>query len=321
MTQFIRTRRLRSNEHLRNLIAEVKVTPRDLLCPLFVTRSKSEEITAMPGILRWNINDLVPHVEKLLKKDIRSFLLFGIPISKDSEGSEAWNPKGVVQEALHILRDNFSDINLFSDVCLCQYTTHGHCGLISEKGEILNDPTLDRLTRIALSHAEAGVNFVAPSDMMDGRVRAIREVLDSAGFTNTGIMAYSVKYQSAFYGPFREAADSTPQFGDRSTYQMDFRSRKEALRELELDIAEGADILMVKPALAYLDIIRDAANRFDLPLAAYNVSGEYAMVKAAAANGWIDEKRVAFEILTAIKRAGAEIIITYFAENCDLLFS
>ena len=321
MKKYIRPRRIRNNKILQNLIAEVKIIPQDLICPLCVTREKTEEISAMPGIFRYNMVDLVSHVEQLLNQDVKSFILFGIPSRKDHNGSEAWSDNGVVQETIHLLQDNFQDILLFSDVCLCQYTTHGHCGVVSEKGIIENDPTLELLSRVALSHAKKGVNYVAPSDMMDGRVRAIREHLDDAGFTDVGIMAYSAKYQSAFYGPFREAADSAPQFGNRSTYQMDFRNRREAMREIELDISEGADIIMVKPALAYLDIIRDAANRFDVPLAAYNVSGEYAMVKAAAAKGWIDEKKVVLEMLTAIKRAGANIIITYFAEDSKSLFS
>ena len=275
----------------------------------------------MPNIFRYNINDLSRHVESLLEEGITSYIIFGIPESKNLHGSEAWAPDGVVQKAIHLLKENFSNILLFSDVCLCQYTSHGHCGTILEDGTLDNDSTLVNLSKISCSHAKAGVDYVAPSDMMDGRVGAIRTSLDDGGFSKVGIMAYSVKYQSSFYGPFREAADSAPSFGDRSSYQMDYRNRSEAIREIELDVLQGADIVMIKPALSYLDIIRDASNKFNVPIAAYSVSGEYSMVKAAAANGWINEKAVTLELLTAIKRAGANMIITYFANDTQSLFS
>jgi len=317
----IRPRRLRTTKVLRNLIAEVDLSPKDLICPLFVTNSKTEEIKVMPNIFRYNINDLSRHVESLLEEGITSYIIFGIPESKNLHGSEAWAPDGVVQKAIHLLKENFSNILLFSDVCLCQYTSHGHCGTILEDGTIDNDSTLVNLSKISCSHAKAGVDYVAPSDMMDGRVGAIRTSLDDGGFSKVGIMAYSVKYQSSFYGPFREAADSAPSFGDRSSYQMDYRNRSEAIREIELDVLQGADIVMIKPALSYLDIIRDASNKFNVPIAAYSVSGEYSMVKAAAANGWINEKAVTLELLTAIKRAGANMIITYFANDIQSLFS
>jgi len=317
----IRPRRLRTTKVLRNLIAEVDLSPKDLICPLFVTNSKTEEIKVMPNIFRYNINDLSRHVESLLEEGITSYIIFGIPESKNLHGSEAWAPDGVVQKAIHLLKENFSNILLFSDVCLCQYTSHGHCGTILEDGTIDNDSTLVNLSKISCSHAKAGVDYVAPSDMMDGRVGAIRTSLDDGGFSKVGIMAYSVKYQSSFYGPFREAADSAPSFGDRSSYQMDYRNRSEAIREIELDVLQGADIVMIKPALSYLDIIRDASNKFNVPIAAYSVSGEYSMVKAAAANGWINEKAVTLELLTAIKRAGANMIITYFANDTQSLFS
>ena len=315
MKSHIRPRRNRENKSLRELIAEVNIGINDLICPLFVTRQKTEEIVSMPGIFRWNLDDLASHVESLVDKGIKSFLLFGIPERKNENGSEAWKSDGVVQQCLKNLRSSFEEILLFADVCLCQYTSHGHCGVLTEKGIIENDSTLALLARVAKSYADAGAHFVAPSDMMDRRVHAIREHLDENGYSQVGIMAYSAKYQSAFYGPFRDAADSSPKSGDRSTYQMDFRNRREALRELKLDIEEGADIVMIKPALAYLDIIRDVSSNVDVPVAAYNVSGEFSMVKAASMKGWIDEKRTALEILTAIKRAGADLIITYFAET------
>ena len=317
----IRPRRLRTTKVLRNLIAEVDLSPKDLICPLFVTNNKTEEIKSMPNIFRYNINDLSRHVESLIEDGITSYIIFGIPQSKNLQGSEAWAPDGVVQKAIHLLKENFSNILLFSDVCLCQYTSHGHCGTILEDGTLDNDSTLVNLSKISCSHAKAGVDYVAPSDMMDGRVGAIRTSLDDGGFSKVGIMSYSVKYQSSFYGPFRDAADSAPSFGDRSTYQMDYRNRSEAIREIELDILQGADIVMIKPALSYLDIIRDASNKFNIPIAAYSVSGEYSMVKASAANGWINEKAVTLELLTAIKRAGANMIITYFANDTQSLFS
>ncbi len=316
----LRPRRLRNTKVLRDLVAEVNLTPNDLVCPLFVTNSNTEEIHAMPNIFRHNIREIVKHVEKLVEEGIKNYLIFGIPKLKDHQGSEAWASDGIVQNAIRLLKDNFTDIMLFSDVCLCQYTTHGHCGTILDDGTVDNNSTLPILSRIACSHAKAGVDYVAPSDMMDGRIGAIRNELDESGYSRVGIMSYSVKYQSSFYGPFREVANSAPQFGDRSSYQMDYRNRSEALREIQLDISQGADIVMVKPALAYLDIIRDVANNFNIPIAAYNVSGEYSMVKAAAENGWINEKAVTIELLTSIKRSGANIIITYFSEDIHSLF-
>ncbi len=315
MKEIIRLRRNRQNEALRNLVAEVQVSVDDIICPIFVTSRNTEKIPSMPGILRWNLDELAPHIDSLLENGVKAFLLFGIPNKKDETGSEAWSPEGIVQKALRNLRTSFPEILLFSDVCLCQYTTHGHCGILTDDGIIDNDPTLQLLANVAESHAEAGAHYVAPSDMMDHRVHAIRDRLDEEGHSQVGIMSYSAKYQSAFYGPFRDAADSSPKTGDRSSYQMDFRNRREAIREIELDLVEGADIVMVKPALAYLDIIRDVRRRFKAPIAAYNVSGEFSMVKAAAMKGWIDETRTALEILTAIKRAGADLIITYFAET------
>lgn len=285
------------------------------MCPAFFTKKRTQEVPSMPGIYRWNLDEASSYIETLSDLGITAFLLFGIPERKDEKGSEAWSRKGVVQEAITILRDSFPDIILISDVCLCQYTTHGHCGMLTSDGLIDNDSTLELLSRISVSHAEAGVDFVAPSDMMDSRVHSIRENLDIAGYSQTGILSYSVKYNSAFYGPFRDAADSSPKHGDRSTYQMDYRNRREALREIELDVREGADIVMVKPALAYLDIIQEVSRRGGVPVGAYNVSGEYSMIKAASINGWIDEDRAMFEIISAIKRAGADLIFTYFAER------
>jgi len=315
----LKPRRLRNTKVLRDLVAEVNLTLNDLVCPLFVTNGNTEEIHAMPNIFRHNVREVVKHVEKLVEEGIKSYLIFGIPKLKDHQGSEAWASDGAVQNVIRLLKDNFTDIMLFSDVCLCQYTTHGHCGKILDDGTVDNDSTLPILSKIACSHAKAGVDYVAPSDMMDGRIGTIRNELDESGYSRVGIMSYSVKYQSSFYGPFREAANSAPQFGDRSTYQMDYRNRSEALREIQLDISQGADIVMVKPALAYLDIIRDVANNFNIPIAAYNVSGEYSMVKAAAKNGWINEKAVTIELLTSIKRSGANIIITYFSEDIHSL--
>jgi porphobilinogen synthase len=309
-----RPRRLRSSERMRRLVRETVVTKDDLLYPMFVTEeAESREIPSMPGIFRYTLDDLCRAAEEVASSGLSAIMLFGIPAEKDAVGSQGYAENGIIARALRAVRQTVGDVLLLvPDVCLCEYTAHGHCGVI-QNGDVANDPTLELLAQAAVCYAEAGADVIAPSDMMDGRVAAIREALDLQGFTNTPILAYSAKYASGFYGPFREAADSTPQFGDRRTYQMDPPNRREALREIALDIEEGADMVMVKPGLAYLDILREARDTFDTPLAVYNVSGEYSMVKAAARNGWIDEVRVTNEILTAFKRAGADIILTYHA--------
>ncbi len=317
----IRPRRLRRLKAIRDLVAETHVTPSDLILPVFVKEGleKPEPIPSMPGIYRYPVSEhLVKHVQEALDLGVKAIILFGIPKEKDDLGSSAWKKDGVVQQALRLLRKEVGEeAVLITDVCLCQYTTHGHCGVVrpAERGWIVeNDETLDILGRIAVSHAEAGADVVAPSGMMDGMVAAIREALDEAGFTYVAILSYAVKYASSFYGPFREAAYSAPKFGDRRGYQMDPRNALEALREAGLDIDEGADMLMVKPALPYLDVIRLVKSEYPyMPLAAYNVSGEYSMVKAAAEKGWIDERKAIYEILHAIKRAGADMILTYHA--------
>jgi len=313
---FARHRRLRRSAGLRRLVAETRLSAADFVYPLFVAHGQGirDEIPSMPGQFRISL-DQVPHeADDLRTLGIPAVLLFGLPAMKDDEGSEAYDDGGIVQDAVRAFKEAAPELVVVTDVCLCEYTSHGHCGVIVD-GDVDNDRSLELLARTALSHARAGADIVAPSDMMDGRVAAIRETLDDAGYVSTPIMAYSAKYASAFYGPFREAADSTPQFGDRRGYQMDPPNAREALREIAADIDEGADVVMVKPALAYLDVIAQARREFDLPLAAYNVSGEYAMVRAAGAAGWIDERRVTMEILTAIKRAGADIIITYHAKE------
>ena len=311
-----RLRRLRGSAALRDLVRETEINVRDLIYPLFIVEGNhvQQEIGAMPGQYRWSVDLLPWEIEKIGAFDIPAVLLFGVlePSSKDEIGSASWDDHGIVQEAIRTIKRAAPELVVITDVCLCEYTSHGHCGVVKD-GRVLNDPTLELLARQAVSHARAGADIVAPSDMMDGRVATIRAALDRDGFADTPILAYAAKFASGFYGPFREAAASTPQFGDRRAYQMDPANAHEALREIELDIAEGADLIMVKPALAYLDIITRARARFDLPLVAYNVSGEYSMVKAAAANGWIDEQRTVLEILTAIKRAGADLIITYHA--------
>jgi porphobilinogen synthase len=309
-----RPRRLRSGDKIRRLVRETVVTKDDLLYPIFVTEeSESREIPSMPGVFRYTLADLHRVVEDAASTGLSAIMLFGIPAEKDEVGSQGYAENGIIARALRAVRKTVGDaLLLVPDVCLCEYTSHGHCGVI-QNGDVANDPTLELLAQAAVCYAQAGADVIAPSDMMDGRVAAIRTALDAQGFGNTPIMAYSAKYASGFYGPFREAADSTPQFGDRRTYQMDPPNRREALREIALDIEEGADIVMVKPGLAYLDILREARDTFDTPLAVYNVSGEYSMVKAAARNGWIDETRVTDEILTAFKRAGADIILTYHA--------
>jgi porphobilinogen synthase len=303
-----RLRRLRRTDSLRSLARETRLSLDDFVMPLFVGPA-TEPNEALPPMGRRSVDDLVREADELGSLGVKALLLFGIPDAKDEEGSGAWVEDGIVQQALRALRPRFPELLLLTDVCLCEYTSHGHCGVIRD-GEVDNDESLDLLARTAVSHVEAGADAVCPSDMMDGRVAAIREVLPQ-----TPIVAYSAKYASAFYGPFREAADSAPSFGDRRGYQMDPANVREALRECELDVEEGADVLMVKPALPYLDVIRAVREDFDLPLAAYNVSGEYAMVKAAARAGWLDERAAAIESLTAIKRAGADIVISYWAKE------
>jgi porphobilinogen synthase len=317
MTQLqMRPRRLRRTATLRRMVREMRLSTNSLVYPIFVRpgRAAREPIVAMPGQTRLSLDLLPAEAEELLNLCLPAVLLFGLPERKDRQGTEAYDERGIIQSAVRILRKSHPELVVMTDVCLCSYTDHGHCGIVRDH-QILNDETLELLGKIALSHAAAGADVVAPSAMMDHQVQAIRVTLDGAGFTDRAIMSYAAKYASAFYGPFREAADSTPQRGDRSSYQMDPSNAREALKEIELDIAEGADIVMVKPALAYLDIISQARRRFDVPLAAYNVSGEYAMVKAAAQKGWLDEQRVALEMLTAIQRAGADLIITYFAKD------
>ncbi|HVA97130.1 MAG TPA: porphobilinogen synthase [Candidatus Acidoferrales bacterium] len=309
-----RLRRLRQNEPLRNLIAETDISIDHFIYPLFISDEikKPQPISAMPGITQWTVDTVIKEAKRAYTLGIPAVLLFGIPAKKDAVGSDAYAKNGVIQKTIKILKSKIPGLLVITDVCLCEYTDHGHCGVIKNKS-VQNDASLELLSQMALSHVQAGADMVAPSDMMDGRVGAIRNLLDKKGFYETPIMAYSAKYASGFYGPFREAAQSAPQFGDRRAYQMDPRNVREALREVKLDIKEGADIIMVKPAMPYLDVIRQVKENFNLPLAAYNVSGEYSMIKAAAQNGWIDEKRIVMEVLTGIKRAGADIIITYFA--------
>ncbi len=312
----LRLHRLRRTEALRALIQENRVDVGDLIYPIFVVDGKDikQEIISMPGIFRYSPDQILPEVEEVAGLKIPAVLLLGIPQHKDENGSFAYHPEGVVQKAIRTIKSAVPELLVVTDVCLCEYTSHGHCGIVTN-GAIDNDQTLPLLAKTALSHVEAGADIVAPSDMMDGRVKAIRETLDEKGHQLIPILSYAAKYASAFYGPFREAAESAPQFGDRRSYQMDPPNVREALREAEQDIAEGADIIMVKPALAYLDVIREVRNTFNFPLAAYNVSGEYAMVKAAVEQGWVDERQMVLEVLTAIKRAGADIILTYHAKD------
>ena len=316
MSGIQRLRRLRGTEALRRLVRETRLSPEEFVYPLFVVSGSGvrNAIPSMPGQHQLSLDQLPAEAAELRSLGIPAVLLFGIPPAKDEQGSGAYAGDGIVQQAVRALKQADPDLLVITDVCLCEYTSHGHCGVVKE-GEVDNDATLPLLARTALSQAQAGADVVAPSAMMDGQVAAIRQALDEGGFPYIPIMAYAAKYASAFYGPFREAAESAPQFGDRRGYQMDPPNAREALQEIEEDIAEGADIVMVKPALAYLDVLARARERFDLPLAAYNVSGEYAMIKAAAANGWLDERRVTLEVLTAIKRAGADIIITYHAKE------
>ena len=313
---FARHRRLRRSEGLRRLVAETRLSPADFVYPLFVVHGQGvrDEIPSMPGQYRISLDQVGREADDLRTLGVPAVLLFGLPAVKDDEGSEAYADGGIVQDAVRACKQAAPDLVVITDVCLCEYTSHGHCGVVAD-GEVDNDRSVELIARTALTHARAGADLVAPSDMMDGRVAAIRETLDDAGYVATPIMAYSAKYASAFYGPFRAAAESTPQFGDRRGYQMDPPNAREALREIADDVDEGADIVMVKPALSYLDVLSQARREFDLPLAAYNVSGEYAMVKAAGAAGWVDEQRVTLEILTSIKRAGADIIITYHAKE------
>ncbi|MFQ5627734.1 MAG: porphobilinogen synthase [bacterium] len=311
-----RLRRLRRNDALRNLMRETALTKNDLISPLFVTHESNtrREISSMPGQFQLSIDHLLEEVNALQNLGVPAIILFGIPEHKDALGSDAMHDGGIIQQAVRAVKKNFPEMLTITDVCFCEYTDHGHCGKI-DNGHVANDETLNMLALQAISHARAGADMVAPSGMMDGMVAAIRAGLDSENFQHVPIMSYAVKYASSFYGPFREAAASAPQFGDRRSYQMDPSNKCEALREAALDVEEGADILMVKPATAFLDIIQAVKQRFDLPLAAYNVSGEYAMVKAAAQKGWIDEQRIMLEILTSIKRAGADMILTYFAKD------
>ncbi len=318
MTAFplTRMRRLRRTPALRALVRETRLSAEQFVAPLFVRHGKGlrEAIASLPGVHRLSPDEAVAETQQLAAEGVRAVILFGIPERKDETGSEAWDEGGAVQETARLLKRSASDVAVMTDVCLDEYTSHGHCGVL-RGDEVDNDATLPLLAKAALSHARAGADVVAPSDMMDGRVGAIRGALDGAGFSETAILAYAAKTASAFYGPFREAAGSAPKFGDRRSYQMDPPNRREAMREIALDLDEGADAVMVKPALAYLDVIREARQRFDAPIAAYNVSGEYAMVKAAAANGWIEERRVVLEILTGIVRAGADFVLTYHARD------
>lgn len=309
-----RFRRLRRDERIRALMQETRLHPKDFIYPLFVIEGEKikNPVDSMPGVFRYSIDRLDEILDRVKEARIGGVMLFGIPVHKDPQGSQAYAQDGVTQRAVRHIKEKYPEIYIVADVCLCEYTSHGHCGMVRGE-EILNDETLPYLVKMAVSLAETGADMVAPSDMMDGRVAAIREGLDRAGFTQTPVMAYSAKFASAYYGPFRDAAQSAPGFGDRKSYQMDFANGQEALREIRADIEEGADIVMVKPALSYLDVLKEAALTFDMPLAVYNVSGEYAMVKAAAERGWIDERRIVLENLTAMKRAGAKIIITYHA--------
>lgn len=312
----LRLRRRRSTPAIRDLLQETRIHIEDLIYPLFVCPGTNlrEPVEAMPGVFRFSVDLLLDEVAKAQQEGILAVLLFGVPQTKDEFASTAYDDQGIVQEAVRQLKEHFPELVVITDVCLCGYTSHGHCGVV-RNGVIVNDETLHLLARTALSHAQAGADLVAPSDMMDGRIKAIRNKLDEGGFSHVGILSYAAKFASAFYGPFREAAGSAPSFGDRRSYQMNPANRREAMEEVLLDLAEGADMVMIKPALAYLDVIREVRERVLCPLAAYNVSGEYAMIKAAAAQGWIDEKMVVMETMTGIKRAGADLIITYHARD------
>ncbi len=314
MDLLYRPRRLRTSDTLRKMVRETRVSKESLIYPLFVVDGNEivEEIPSMEGQYRYSVDRLPQIMDQLINAGVVKVLLFGIPAHKDACGSQAYDEEGVVQRAIRFLREHYPMVYIVTDVCMCEYTSHGHCGILDGES-VDNDKTLEYLNRIALSHVKAGAHMVAPSDMMDGRIGSMRQALDEEGFVNVPIMAYSAKYSSAFYGPFREAAGSAPSFGDRKSYQMDYHNRKEALKEVELDVAEGADIVMVKPALSYLDIIREVADRHDLPVAAYSVSGEYAMIKAASKAGFIEEEKIVCEAAVSIYRAGADILITYYA--------
>ncbi|MEB3147257.1 MAG: porphobilinogen synthase [Cylindrospermopsis raciborskii 1523720] len=323
--QSLGSRRLPMNQTLRKMFQETTLTVNDLIYPMFVMSGEQQkvEITSMPGCYRYSLDLLLAEVDQLSQLGIHAIALFPVipEEQKDSQGTESYNPTGLIQMTVKAIKQAYPQIIVMTDVALDPFTTHGHDGLVDESGVILNDPTVEVLVKMAISHARVGTDFVAPSDMMDGRVGAIRQALDKEGYINVGILAYSAKYASAYYGPFRDALDSAPKFGDKKTYQMDPSNSREALKEVQLDIAEGADIVMIKPALAYLDIISQIKTNTNLPVAAYNVSGEYAMIKAAAANGWIDEKETVLETLTSIKRAGADLILTYFAKEVALILS
>jgi len=312
-----RTRRLRKTENIRRLVRENKLTTDDLIFPLFIEEGENieSEIKSMPGIKRFSLDKISTELDEVTSLNIPAVLLFGIPSRKDDVGTETWNDDGIVQQAIRFIKKNYPRLYVITDVCFCEYTIHGHCGILNDYNDVDNDATLINLSKQAISHAKAGADMLAPSGMIDGSIIKMRETLDNTGYYDLPIMGYSVKYSSAFYGPFRDAADSTPTFGDRKTYQMDPANRDEAMREAAFDDLEGADILMVKPALSYLDIVRDLKNNYDRPIACYNVSGEYAMIKAAGDKGWIDEEKVMMESLLSMKRAGADIIITYFAKE------
>ncbi|MFC7365497.1 MULTISPECIES: porphobilinogen synthase [Bhargavaea] len=314
--QFARHRRLRNSAAMRSMVRETVLNKEDLIYPIFVAEGKGirTEVSSMPGVFNLSLDHLGEEVDEVVSLGIPAVLLFGVPEHKDAEGTEAYHDHGIVQEATRFIKERHPDLLVVADTCLCEYTDHGHCGLI-EEGRILNDPSLDLLARTAVSQAKAGADIIAPSNMMDGFVTVIRQALDEAGFEDVPIMSYAVKYASAYYGPFREAAGSTPQFGDRKTYQMDPANRLEAIREAQSDIEEGADMLIVKPALSYMDVMREVKDFSGMPVVAYNVSGEYSMVKAAAQNGWVDEEKIVMETLTSMKRAGADMIITYFAKD------
>jgi porphobilinogen synthase len=315
-----RPRRLRRNERIRDLVRETSLSPKNFIYPIFVGpgRNKVQPVSSMPGVAQLSVDRAIEECVEASALGVPAVILFGIPEHKDSIGSEAYADNGIVQQAIRAIKEKVPELIVITDVCLCEYTDHGHCGVVKD-GDVDNDSTLELLAKEALSHAQAGADIVGPSDMMDGRVGAIRKSLDKNGYNHVAIMAYAAKYASGFYGPFREAAESTPQFGDRRSYQMDPANADEALREVELDIREGADIVMVKPAMAYLDIVYRVKQKFGYPVAAYNVSGEYSMIKAAGQNGWIDEGRIMMEVLFAIRRAGADMILTYFAKDAARL--
>ena len=315
--QFKRHRRLRQNATMRAMVKETYLHKEDFIYPIFVMEGENVKnpVASMPGIYQFSLDRLHEEMDEVVALGIPSVILFGLPAEKDAVGSEAYHDHGIIQKAICFVKENYPEVMVIADTCLCEYTSHGHCGVVSEDERILNDPSLDLLAQTAISQAKAGADIIAPSNMMDGFVAAIRKGLDEAGFEDTPIMSYAVKYASAYYGPFREAADGAPKFGDRKTYQMDPSNRLEAMREAASDVEEGADFLIVKPALSYLDIIRDVRNNHDMPVVAYNVSGEYAMVKAAALNGWMDEKQTVLETLLSMKRAGADLIMTYHAKD------